>query len=178
MNSSARGIFLLIAATCTISAADPVVTRTFYVSGVECGSCVYMVQQSIGETKGVEDVQVVQIIDNYAQVTFDPSRVSDHQIAQAVREAIPLHGTPYLATLRVKIPDYAKQKEAVGKLFASWKGSVTLVPSSEVKDEFAIHFEALKGISQGTELQGWSFAAFREAMKALGVSFSLMQERQ
>jgi hypothetical protein len=55
---------------------------------------------------------------------------------------------------------------------------VTLVPSSEVKDEFAIHFEALKGISQGTELQGWSFAAFREAMKALGVSFSLMQERQ
>ena len=178
MNSSVLGISLLIAAAGTLSAADPLVTRTFYVSGVECGSCVYMVQQAIGETKGVEDVQVVQIIDNYAQVTFDSSRVTDHQIAQAVRDAIPLHGTPYMATLRVKIPNYAKQKEALGKLFDSWKGSVTLVPSLEVKDEFVIHFEPLKASSQGAELPGWSFAAFREAMKTLGVSFSLMQERQ
>jgi len=160
----------------SLHAADPVVTRTFYVSGVECGSCVYMVQQSIGETKGVEDVQVVQIIDNYAQVTFHPKMVSDHQIAQAVREAIPLHGTPYLATLRVKMPDYAKHKAAVDQLFAGWKGAVTLVPSLEVKDEFAIHFEPLKADARQAAPQGWSLATFTEAMKKLGVTFTLVQE--
>lgn len=176
MPSSLRLFALLIAATSTLSAADPVVTRTFYVSGVECGSCVYMVQQSIGETKGVEDVQVVQIIDNYAQVTFNPKAVSDHQIAQAVREAIPLHGTPYLATLRVKMPDYSKHKTAVDKLFAGWKGSVTLVPSLEVKDEFVIHFEPLKAESKKSEQQGWNLTTFTEAMKGLGVGFTLVQE--
>lgn len=176
MTSSLRLLALLIAATSTLSAADPLVTRTFYVSGVECGSCVYMVQQSIGETKGVEDVQVVQIIDNYAQVTFNPKRVSDHQIAQAVREAIPLHGTPYLATLRVKMPDYAKHKTAVDRLFAGWKGSVTLVPSLEVKDEFTIHFEPLKVESKKSEPQGWSLAKFTETLKGLGVGFTLVQE--
>ncbi|MFO1437017.1 MAG: heavy-metal-associated domain-containing protein [Verrucomicrobiaceae bacterium] len=176
MTALARLLALFFALKTAVSAADPVVTRTFYVSGVECGSCVYMVQQSIGETKGVEDVQVVQIIDNYAQVTFNPKRVSDHQIAQAVREAIPLHGTPYLATLRVKMPDYAKHKAAVDKLFAGWKGSVTLVPSLEVKDEFTIHFEPLKTDAKKAEPQGWSLAAFTEAMKGLGVGFTLVQE--
>jgi copper chaperone CopZ len=160
----------------SLHAADPAVTRTFYVSGVECGSCVYMVQQSIGEMKGVEDVQVVQIIDNYAQVTFNPKTVSDHQIAQAVREAIPLHGTPYLATLRVKMPQYAKHKAAIDQLFADWKGSVTFVPSLEVKEEFAIHFEPLKADTKKAEPQGWSLATFTEAMKGLGVDFTLVQE--
>jgi len=176
MTALARLLVLLFAFTTAVSAADPVVTRTFYVSGVECGSCVYMVQQSIGETKGVEDVQVVQIIDNYAQVTFNPKRVSDQQIAQAVREAIPLHGTPYLATLRVRMPDYAKHKAAVDKLFTGWKGSVTLVPSLEVKDEFTIHFEPLKADGKKAEPQGWSLAAFTEAMQGLGVGFTLVQE--
>jgi copper chaperone CopZ len=168
----------IVLMSATLNAADPAVTRTFYVSGVECGSCVYMVQQSIGETKGVEDVQVVQIIDNYAQVTFNPKTVSDHQIAQAVREAIPLHGTPYLATLRVKMPEYAKRKAALDQLFAGWKGSVTLVPLLEVKDEFAIHFEPLKADTKKAEPHGWSFTTFTEAMKGLGVDFTLVQEGQ
>ena len=64
------------------------VTRTFYVAGVECGSCVYVVQQSVSETKGVSDAMVLQVIDNYANVTFDPKVVSDHQIAQAVLEVL------------------------------------------------------------------------------------------
>jgi copper chaperone CopZ len=166
----------IVLMSATLNAADPAVTRTFYVSGVECGSCVYMVQQSIGEAKGVEDVQVVQIIDNYAQVTFNPKTVSDHQIAQAVREAIPLHGTPYLATLRVKISEYAKHKAAVDQLFAGWKGSVTLVPSLEAKDEFAIHFEPLKADAKKAEPHGWSLATFTEAMKGLGVDFTLVRE--
>lgn len=176
MTAVARLLALFFALTTAVCAADPVVTRIFYVSGVECGSCVYMVQQSIGETKGVEDVQVVQIIDNYAQVTFNPKRVSDHQIAQAVRDAIPLHGTPYLATLRVKIPDYAQHKAAVDNVFMGWKGSVTLVPSLELKDEFTVHFEPLKADAKKAEPQGWSLAAFTEAMKGLGVGFTFIQE--
>lgn len=58
-----------------------------------------------GGDKGIQDVTVVQIIDNYANVTFDPAVVSDQQIAQAVREAYPLHGMPYLATLKLSVTD-------------------------------------------------------------------------
>ncbi|MBE7494936.1 MAG: heavy-metal-associated domain-containing protein [Verrucomicrobiaceae bacterium] len=162
----------------TLAAADKPtpVTRTFYVSGVECGSCVYMVQQSIGEAKGVEDVTVVQIIDNYANVTYDPAVLSEHQVAQAVREAIPLHGTPYLATLRIHVPDYSKHASKITELFARWKSQVTAVPSLEVKNQLIIHFEPLKADAKKTSPQGWTFAAFSEAMKQLGITFTVEQE--
>ncbi len=64
---------LLIAFDSLCAAEKPqTITRTFYVTGVECGSCVYVVQQSVSETKGVSDVTLVQMVDNYAKVTFDP----------------------------------------------------------------------------------------------------------
>jgi hypothetical protein len=52
------------------------------------------------------------------------------------------------------------------------------VPSLEVKDEFAIHFEPLKVGTKKAEPQGWSLATFTEAMKGLGVGFTLVQEGQ
>jgi hypothetical protein len=55
---------------------------------------------------------------------------------------------------------------------------VTLVPSLEVKDEFAIHFEPLKAVTKTVEPYGWSLTTFTEAMKGLGVDFTLVQEGQ
>lgn len=170
---------LLIAFGSLCAAEKPqTITRTFYVTGVECGSCVYVVQQSVSETKGVSEVTLVQVVDNYANVTFDPQVVGEHQIAQAVREALPIHGMPYLASLRVKMPNYTKQKAQVDALFAGWKSSVTLVPSLDIKDEFAIHFEELKADAKKLGPQGWNFTQFAEAAEGLGVEFKLVLEGQ
>ena len=174
---------LLIAATFVLAslfaAEKPQpVTRRFYVSGVECGSCVYVVQQSVSEAKGVSDVTVVQVIDNYANVTFDPQVVSEHQIAQVVREALPIHGMPYLATLKLRIPEYAKNAAPVDEVFARWKKWVEIEAVDRTKGDFVIHFLPLQTDSKKTGPQGWSLAQFTEAMKApaprgLGLEFKL-----
>jgi hypothetical protein len=41
-------------------------------------------------------------------VSYDPKLVSEHQIAQAVREAPGLHGMPYIATMKVRVPGFSQ----------------------------------------------------------------------
>ena len=166
---------VLVLISSFLHAAEPV-TRTFYVSGIECGSCVYMVQQSVAETKGVEDVTVVQIIDNYANVTFDPAVVTDHQIAQAVREAYPLHGMPYLASLKLTVADYAKNAAKVDGLFAAWKDSLKLEVIDKTKGELVVHFLPLDADEKKAGPQGWKFTQWAEAAKRDGIEFTLVQE--
>lgn len=163
--------------TSWLAAAEPV-KRTFYVSGIECGSCVYMVQQAVTETKGVSSVTVVQIIDKYANVTFDPSVVTDHQIAQAVREAYPLHGTPYLATLKLCVADYAKNAAKVDGLFAAWKDSLKVEVIDKAKGELVVHFLPMPSDEKKTGPQGWTFAEWAEAAQKHGVEFKLKQEAE
>lgn len=152
------------------------VTRTFYVSGVECGSCVYVVQQSVSETKGVSDAMVLQVIDNYANVTFDPKVVSDHQIAQAVREALPIHGMPYLATLKMKVADFVKNEPKVKTLFAGWKNWVEIEAVDKAEGEVLLHFLPLEADEKKTGPQGWRMELLTEAAKKAGLKFTLEQE--
>ena len=171
-------VFLsLLHAISTVSAAEPV-SRTFYVSGIECGSCVYMVQQSIAETKGVVDVTVIQVIDGYANVSFDPSRVSDQQIAQAVREAYPLHGRPYLAALKLSVADYASNAAKVEGLFNEWRKFLKLEVVDKAKGALVVHFLPLETDKKKEGPQGWSFAQWMEAAAKHGVKFTLEQEGQ
>jgi hypothetical protein len=88
----------------------------------------------------VSDVAVVQVIDSFANVTFDPQLVSEHQIAQAVREAYPLHGMPYLATLKLRLPDYAKHAAKADAVLTRWKDWITVKRVDQTKGEFEIHF--------------------------------------
>lgn len=152
------------------------VTRTFYVSGVECGSCVYVVQQSVSETKGVSDAMVVQVIDNYANVTFDPKVVSDHQIAQAVREALPIHGMPYLAMLKMKVADFATNEPKVKALFSGWKKWVEVEAVDKAKGEVLLHFLPLEADEKKAGPQGWRMELLTEAAKKAGLKFTLEQE--
>lgn len=181
MKNILRFLVILSFITSGLRAAEPQQTLTFYVSGVECGSCVYVVQQSISETPGVADATVVQVLDNHANIVFDPKVVSEHQIAQAVREALPIHGKPYLATLKLQVPDYAKHAAKVDDLFARWKDWVTLETVDKNKGELLIHFNELKHDAKKTGPQGWSLAQFTVAMKSpkpvgLGLDFTLEQE--
>lgn len=158
-------------------------TLTFYVGGVECPSCVYSVNYSISQLKSVSDVTAGQFIENYANVTFDPKVVSIHQIAQAVTDAAPLHGVPYVATMKLFIPDYAKEQNSrkVDALFARWKALVEVETVDRAAGEFLIHFQPLKMDAkkpgpQGLTLDELTSALSDPAPKGLGMSFRLAKE--
>lgn len=167
---------LVLFSAVSLLPASESVTRTFYVSGMECGSCVYMVQQSITETKGVADVNVAQILDSYATVTFDPAVVSDQQIAQAVRDAYPLHGMPYLATLKLTVADYAGNEAKVERLFSEWKQFLKMEVLDKTKGALVVHFLPLEVDKKKASPQGWSFARWSQAAQKHGLKFKLQQE--
>lgn len=154
---------LCLAALALVAAEKPApaaktVTLTFYVAGVECPSCIYSVWQSINGIKGVTDINVQQRIDSYANVTFDPAKVSAHQIAQAVTNAWPLHGKPYVASLTLRVPGYDKGGNAakVDAVFAAQKPWVKFEPLDKSKGEFVVSFLPLKADDKKTGPQGWN----------------------
>jgi copper chaperone CopZ len=157
--------------------------RTFYISGLECASCVYMAQQAIAETQGVERVDVVQMLDSFAKVAYDPKALSEHQIAQAVREAPPLHGMPYLASLKVRVADYAKEGNAtkVQALFERWKKWLEVVVMDEREGELVIHFLPLAKAAETQGPQGWSLAMLDQALSSpppagLGLPYEVVKQ--
>lgn len=166
----------MLSQSAAADAAKPV-TRTFYVTGIECGSCVYMVQQSIATTKGVAEVEVMQSFESTATVTFDPQVVSEHQVAQAVREAYPLHGTPYLATLKLKVADAARSAAKMSALVDRWREWVRFEPVDKSKGEWLVHFKELKNDPEKTGRRGWSVTEFAHAMNAAAISFEIEEEK-
>lgn len=148
-------LLLLHLPAAPLGAETPPATReiTFYVSGLECGSCVYMVQQSLTETKGVVDAHVIQMIDSIAKVTFDPKVVTEHQLAQAVRDSTALHGMPYLASLKFQIPAYAQpaNQARVDAVFAKWKPWLEIEVEDKAKGAFILHFRPLEGAAKPAE---------------------------
>lgn len=170
----------------TGSASEPpkarATTLTFYVSGVECPSCVYVVCNSVTNLDGVTDISLVQL-DGYANVTFDPGKVGPHQIAQAIFETIGLHGSPYLATLLIRVPEYAKNGNAakVDEVFSKSSKQVKVALSDRATGEFTVSFLPLKVNGEKEGPQGWELAQFAEAIqspapKGLGLEFSVVKE--
>lgn len=175
-------LLLLAAVFCSGTHAGPPgsVTRTFYVTGVECGACVYLIQLSASERKGVLKAEVEQTADSYANVTFNPLLVSEHQIAQAIREAMPLHGAPYQARLKVRVGQYAKHAAAVALLFERWRDWVRCEVLDEGKGEMLVHFLPLETASAQIGATGWSAAALRAALQTglpAGVPVEFVEEK-
>ena len=150
---------------------------TFYITGMECGTCMALLTQSIQEVKSVKDVSF-DIIWGYANVTFNPSEASPHQIAQAVAETMPVHGKPFVATLRFRVPDYDKpgNRTKVDGIFDKHKAWAEIETIDKAKGEFAAHFSSLT-VDAGKEgPQGWNPASLAHdiqdaAPKGLGLSF-------
>jgi copper chaperone CopZ len=170
-----RNILLLLLAGIGLSATSSLAQGKpqpaeliFDVSGLECGACVYSVQQALKEAKGVSDVEVMQTPDGYARVVFDREIVSEHQLAQAVREAFPLHGSPYLIKLRLRIPAYAKADIAakVDAVFAKWQKWVDVKPTDKARGEFLVQFKPLQKDPKANGPQGWTLAELTQALKA------------
>jgi copper chaperone CopZ len=153
---------------------------TFRVSGVECGGCMYAVQQSISETPGVKDVAILPGIETLATVTFDSIRISEHQIAQSIREALPLHGTPYLASLKIKVSNETAPniKQALDRLQEKWKNQIRIEPIDKESTNRLIHFEPLSPDAPKDKSHGWSMARFTEDANKAGIAVTLIGENQ
>lgn len=172
----------LLALTCFFAAAlfagEPAApkpqatTLTFFVSGTECPSCAYMVGNSINAVKGVSDVDVHQGTESQVFVTFDPQAATVHQIAQAVADSIGLHGKPYEATLKLRIPDYTKDDNAarVDALFARHKQWIDVITEDRPTGQFILRFRPLKTDAKKTGPQGWNVATLEAGLRAITTS--------
>lgn len=158
--------FLLWILVGTTARADaPSVSRSYRLLGVECGGCVYMVEQALRETKGVTAVEVTQGVECRATVTYNPLLVGDHKVAQAVREATPIHGEPYSAQLKLRVRGYAEHATAVLAVFERWKDSVSVAVLDPDKGDLLLSFMPLKLGSRSGTSTGWSLSLWAEAAK-------------
>lgn len=115
---------------------------------------------------GIDEVIDGQNNANYINVTFDPAKVSAHQIARGVTDAFPLHGAPYIPILRLVVPGYSEGENAakVAGLFVKWKDRVEFEVVKPTKGELVVTFEPLVNHPAGSSVFGWSHAAMREAL--------------
>lgn len=146
----------------------------FFVSGLECGSCVYMVQNQLSQTPGIAEVEVLQGIEGFARLNYDPKLISEHQIAQAVREAPGLHGMPYIATMKMRVPGFSQHSAKVKALFGTWKPSIELVVWDEHAGELIVNFQELKKDAKGAFLRGWSLAQLTKGLQELGLKSEIL----
>ena len=140
------------------------VKLTFWVSGLECAACAESVRQSVAARPGVRGVVMREGLEGFARVEFDPGRVTAQEIAQAVYEAQPLHGTPYEASLRLEVPGLAAG--GLVEALETWRKArqplVDLEPHWEGKEAFILRLPPLEA---GQE-EGWRHDAFLQALAA------------
>lgn len=160
------------------------VTATFYITEVKCSSCASSIDESLRKLPTVTKIDDLSENTGFAIITFDPAVVSHHQVAQAVFAAAPVHGDPYVATLKFSIPDYAKGDNAakVDAVFAKHKSDVRVELKNKARGEFLLSFEPLRVDGGKKGPQGWTLDAFRAAIaepapKGLGLAFEVKSER-
>lgn len=173
--------FALLAGVSTATDKAKPAKTVFHVSGLECGGCVYSVQSTLSQTPGVSEAEVIQGFEGTATVSYDPAVISEHQIAQAVRESPMVHGTPYLAAMKLRIRGYAQDGNAskVKALFDRWNQWVELKVTNEREGEVLVHFLPLENSAQVKTRRGWSLAQLTEALEApapkgLGLKFEVL----
>ena len=171
MITIARIVFVLVLSTVIPVAAQPetkplLETLTFYIAGVECAACVFSVNDSVRRLSGIDEVIDGQNNANYINVTFDPAKVSAHQIAQAVTDAFPLHGAPYVATLHLVVPGYGEGGNAakVSEAFAKWKDWVEFEVIKPARGELVVKFKPLANDPARTTATGWSHTTLQESL--------------
>lgn len=171
MNPLSRSSLLLVAGLCAwpiLGEETPTRTVTLFVGGLECAACVEVVRQTLNEVQGVTNVDIEQRLDSVANVTFDPSAASLHQLAQAVSDAPRLHGQPYDSWMQFRIPDYASGDHAarVDRWIESLKPWAEVTLMDRAQGEFMLRFKALKHKPDQTGPQGLSAKQIEQAVTA------------
>jgi copper chaperone CopZ len=157
------------------------VTVTYYVSHVECSSCVETIKDAVLKLPSVTDVDLTED-QPYARIKFDSHVVSYHQIAQAILSSEP-GAEKYAPLIKLRIPDYAKGENAgkIDAIFARHKDQVRVEPISKDKGEFKVVFLPLKTNAAAKGPQGWNMGKFwhpiHDAPPAgLGLAISTVSE--
>ena len=150
-----RACFLaLVACSCLVSLGETPKDQcivAMYISGVECPACISMVKLSVDEVKGVSELKIEQRLEGVANVTFDPKSATVHQVAQAVTDAVAIHGKPYEARMELKVPAYAQHKTAVDAVFSQFKDLIEVNVMDAVKGEFTLLFQPLEKGQKGLD---------------------------
>lgn len=111
---------------------------------------------------------MVYTAEHVARVTFDPDKLTEHQLAQAVRDAPPLHGKPYLASLKLRIPGLSETENAakLQALFRQWDKWVTLVVPDAAKGEMVVEFQPLEEDQLVPKPLGWTLKLLVDAIQS------------
>lgn len=149
-------------------------TATFHIQEVKCSTCANAIDESLRKLPAVRKVDDLSESSGFAVITFDAKVVSHHQVAQAIFAANPVHGEPYVASLKFTVPEYAKGDNAakVDALFAKHKSQVRVELKNKARGDFVLHFEPL-AVDGKKGPQGWTLDTFRTGLQALGLSIEL-----
>jgi hypothetical protein len=105
-------------------------------------------------------------------VTYDPSKVSLHQLVQTVAETAPVHGKPYEAGVLVTIEDAAKSAAKVKKALGQVKGVMNFLPAPGASEPGEIML-VLRPLPRGAKPADHVKASqIAEALEKAGVKFS------
>jgi len=167
---------LAIFLSSSLHAADkPAAAKAvFTIAGLECGSCVYMVQTQLTQTRGISEVEVLQGVESFARVSYDPKIITEHQIAQTVRDTAALHGMPYIASMKLRVPGFSQHAAKVKALFEQWKPAVELVVWNEREGDLIVNFAELERDAKLVLSRGWSLSQLDEGLKKLGLAFQIL----
>lgn len=189
MKTSLAPLSVILALALTASAAEKKAptphptTQTFHIANVECDTCVANVTESIKKVKSVTKIERLTAASGCANVSFDSHADSFQQIAQAIADATPAHGKRYAATMKLRVPDYAKGDNAakVDAIFAKSAAFVKVEATDKEKGEFLLSFLPLTVDPKKAGPQGWNAGRFGHPIhdpppKGLGLAFSIVRE--
>ena len=164
----------------TLHAADKAAPAkaVFVISGLECGSCVYMVQTQLTQTRGISEVEVLQGVEGFARVSYDPKVITEHQIAQSVRDTSALHGMPYIASMKLRVPGFSKHATEVKALFEAWKPFIALEVWDEREGDLIVNFTELERDAKFVLPRGWSLSQLEAGLKKLGLAYQILSPDQ
>lgn len=189
MKTTLLSLSIIAALAFTASAAEKaaykpaLVTLTFFVANVECDTCVANITESLKKVKTVTKVEKLTPKSGYVNVSFDAHTDSYQQVAQAIADATPAHGKKYAASMKFRVPDYAKEDNAakVDAIFAKSAAFVKVEATNKEKGEFLMSFLPLTVDAKKTGPQGWNGGRFGHPIhdappKGLGLVISFVRE--
>jgi copper chaperone CopZ len=158
---------------------NALITTTFYLTDVKCAACVSFLENSIRSVPGVQELDGLTETSGYARITFDPRRATPHQIAQAVTDTLQLHGEPFVASLKLLVPEYAQAENTakVDALFARQKDFVTLECRNRTKGLFQLRFQPQAKAAGQNSSAAWRPDHLLAALKALGLTAQFVMEK-
>jgi len=166
---TAFGLSLALLPLVAWTAADEKVTLV--VPGIQCANCVERLSSSLSMLSTTIQVGAVGTETKQMPVTYDPSKVTLHQLVQAVADTPPVHGKPYAAGVHVTIEDAEKSASKVKKGLGQVKGVMNFMTAPGASDPGEI-MVVLKPLARNAKLADHVKASqIAEALEKAGVKF-------